>query len=289
MTKFILVLLLVLVARTQSFGYAGSLMYMEKMNVDEGSLNHIQESQPDTVPDEFQFPGQVKKVALFYGKGTWNIGRKQLKNFLYSQGRSYKVVYENEILNGSLNRGGYHTLVMPGGKSWIYNENLGAKGAQEILKFVNAGGNYIGICAGAFYATSYRQGPSPTPVLYGIGLLNGIAFDGTALKVQQFKSGMNNYPFLLAGFPKQFRILLLGGPALLYDANESKLKKIQVYSLFSQNMPSMVAFEFGKGRVFLSGPHLEVEEHQSIIGVRYKDPDSEWPILDHVFRNFFLR
>ncbi|OYZ10998.1 MAG: hypothetical protein B7Y39_19825 [Bdellovibrio sp. 28-41-41] len=287
MKKILLALITLILGSSISYGYAGSLMYMEYQNVMEGIYNDVKETTPDRLPDDVVFPGKPKQVALFYGKGTWGTGRSQLKNFLYSHGRSYKIIYEKDILSGSLNKGGYHTLIIPGGKSWIYNENLGAVGAQEILKFVNAGGNYIGICAGAFYATSHRQGPTSTPINYGIGLLNGIALDGTALKMAPFKTGMSDYKLALPNFKDSYRILLLGGPSLLYTEAEAKAKRIQVYSIFASNLPAMIAFEYGKGRVFLSGPHLEVEENQSIIGVKYRDPDSEWPIVEYVFTNHF--
>ncbi len=287
MKNVVITILALIVGSSISYGFAGSLMYMEYQNVTEGSFNDVKETVPDRLPDNVVFPGKPKQVALFYGKGTWGTGRNQLKNFLYSHGRSYKVIYEKDILNGSLNKGSFHTLIIPGGKSWIYNENLGATGAQEILKFVNAGGNYIGICAGAFYATSHRQGPTPTPVNYGIGLLTGIALDGTALKMAPFKTGMSDYKFFVPGFKDTYRTLLLGGPALLFTDAEAKAKRIQVYSVFTKDFPAMIAFEFGKGRVFLSGPHLEVEESQSIIGLKYRDPDSEWPIVEHVFATHF--
>lgn len=287
MKNVVITILALIVGSSISYGFAGSLMYMEYQNVTEGSFNDVKETVPDRLPDNVVLPGKPKQVALFYGKGTWGTGRNQLKNFLYSHGRSYKVIYEKDILNGSLNKGSFHTLIIPGGKSWIYNENLGATGAQEILKFVNAGGNYIGICAGAFYATSHRQGPTPTPVNYGIGLLTGIALDGTALKMAPFKTGMSDYKFFVPGFKDTYRTLLLGGPALLFTDAEAKAKRIQVYSVFTKDFPAMIAFEFGKGRVFLSGPHLEVEESQSIIGLKYRDPDSEWPIVEHVFATHF--
>ncbi len=261
--------------------------YMESQNLDESAFYNLQDNQPDRLPDEISFPGKPKKVALFYGKGTWFFGKRHLKNFLYSHGRSYKVIYEKDILNGSLNKENYDTLVMPGGKSWIYVENLGPKGADEILKFVNAGGNYLGICAGAYYATSHRQGPNPNPVPYGIGLLSGIAFDGSALKTAPFKGGILNFKFFLKDFNKSYKVLLLGGPAFLFSIEEMKAKNIQTFSEFSPKFPAMVAFNFGKGKVFLSGPHLEIEENQSILGLRYHDPDSEWPILEAMFANHF--
>lgn len=261
--------------------------YMEQAGLAEGAFNSIQDNQPDTLPDNFQVRGDTKKVALFYGKGTWFFGKRHLKNFLYSYQRSFRVITENDILSGALNSGEFHTLIMPGGKSWIYLDNLGPKGAVEIAKFVSSGGNYMGICAGAYYATSLRQGPAKTPTNYGIGLLNGIAYDGTALRTPPFRSGMMNFDVLIPGFPSTYRILLLGGPSFYYTEQEANLKKIKVLSLFAPQMPAMITFEFGKGHVFLSGPHGEVEENKSILRLRYNDPDSEWPIIDYVFKNYF--
>jgi glutamine amidotransferase-like uncharacterized protein len=123
-----------------------------------------------------------------------------------------------------------------------------------------------------------RTGP------YGIGLLQGTAYDGTALNRDPFIEGMMDFSVLLEGLRSVYRIVLLGGPSFLYSRDESRAKSIDVWARFPViDEPAMIAFQYGRGRVFLSGPHPEVEEGLVNWGPRYSDPESDWPILDRAF------
>jgi glutamine amidotransferase-like uncharacterized protein len=229
-------------------------------------------------PDRAIFGQPKKLIALYSGDGAWKLGLRHWKKFLKRYRFSYQTVSPNDILSGALTHDRFSAIVMPGGKSWIYLEDLGVEGGEKIRQFVEAGGGYFGICAGAFYATSFRQGGRATGS-YGIGLLDGIAFDGTALNVNPFKDGTSWYPFFLEGFQSQYKILLLGGPSFRYSEYEAQEKQIEVVSRFRViNEPSVIALKYGEGRVILSGPHPEVDERRTIWGWFFRtDPDSEWP------------
>lgn len=207
--------------------------------------------------------------------------------YLRERNISYRVLFEDDILGRELWRSAIEVLIVPGGESIIYLKELGAKGGEIIRKFVEAGGGYIGICAGAFYATSHREGGSATGP-YGIGLLQGTAYDGTALQTPPFIEGMMDFDFfpkgLLQGLETVFRSVLFGGPSFRFSGLEASAKKLKVVARF-QNFgePAMVLFQTGRGHVFLSGPHLEIEEERTDWGPEFYDPDSEWPILDRVF------
>jgi glutamine amidotransferase-like uncharacterized protein len=206
--------------------------------------------------------------------------------FFTEHGFNYESVTAADILAGALDSGRFNGLVMPGGQSWTYLKDLGETGATNIRRFIANGGGYMGMCAGAFYAVSNREGGYATGP-YGIGLLNGTAYDGTGLGTKPFIEGMMDFDilpgFLTQGFNSVYRIILLGGPSFHYDAPEAQSKHIEVLANFPQiNEPAMVVFDYGAGRVFLSGPHLEVEEDRTNWGADYADADSEWPILDRI-------
>jgi len=147
-------------------------------------------------PDRFDGPGDAAPIALYDGAGAWDVGVEHLKLYLRDRERTYRTLDAGDLLAGALERGGYSTLVMPGGESWTYLDHLGPEGAGLILSFVRGGGGYVGICAGAFYATSHRLGGMRTGP-YGIGLLDGTAFDGTALKREPFLEAGLDLPILL--------------------------------------------------------------------------------------------
>jgi glutamine amidotransferase-like uncharacterized protein len=239
----------------------------------------------DLLPDRSGGPAEV---GLYIGKGTWPAGKEHLKLYLQDRGFPYRTFTAKEVLSGELTSSGIKVVIFPGGASWEYLKELGEDGAKRVRAFVDAGGGYAGICAGAFYATSERLGGYATG-LYGIGLLEGTAHDGTALKVPAFVDGMMDFDILggaglLKGLPQTMRIVLLGGPSFRYSPKEEAAKGIEVLARFPKiDEPAMIAFRYGKGRVYLSGPHLEIEEPLTDWGADFDDPESDWPILDRVF------
>jgi hypothetical protein len=117
--------------------------------------------------------------------------------------------------------------------------------------------------------------------------LAGTAYDGTSLGTPPFKEGMLDFEVsgdsFMQGFAAHYRSVLLGGPSFHYSAEEARSKQIHVLLRFpGVDEPAMILFRYGQGRVFLSGPHLEVEEDRTDWGPDYQDPDSEWPIMDRV-------
>jgi hypothetical protein len=98
-----------------------------------------------------------KTVAFLWDESfLWGL---MAYNALKATGLPFELVRSDDIKNGKLKD--YRMLFVPGG--WASNKmkTLGEKGISEIKKFVNSGGNYLGFCGGAGFAT-----------LDGIGLLN---------------------------------------------------------------------------------------------------------------------
>jgi glutamine amidotransferase-like uncharacterized protein len=243
------------------------------------------------LPNEYQSRGGSHSlVGLYIGNGTWDTGREHLKMFLTEHKYSYRTFTAKEIMDGGLVTSGIKIILIPGGESSEYLKELGAAGAKLITEFVKTGGNYIGICAGAFYATSNREGGNVTGP-YGIGLLQGVAYDGTALKKEPFIEGMMDFDFfphfLMTGLQSRYRISMFGGPSFHYTAAETKTKNIRVVAEVQKiHEPTMITFDYEAGHVFLSGPHLEIEENRTNWGPTFADPDSEWPILVRVVDYF---
>lgn len=237
------------------------------------------------IADEFVARGAKsdKKVAVYLDNGVWDLGLAHFKLLLQSANYSYKVLSAKDIQSGQLTTDVYDMLLMPGGKSWIYLDDLGETGAKAIRDFVASGGGYLGTCAGAFYATSNRKDSRRNNTPYGIGLLEGTAYDGTALGTRPFVSGMMNIDYHMKEFKQDYRVLLLGGPAFIYTAEEARKKNIRVLANFEGfASPAMISLNYGQGRVVLVGPHGEIEEGQADAGRRWRDADSEWPILKRV-------
>lgn len=67
-----------------------------------------------------------------------------------------------DILGGRLDSG-VNLFVMPGGADRFYAEKLDGEGNRRIRDFVAAGGGYLGICAGAYYACAAVAWAKGTP------------------------------------------------------------------------------------------------------------------------------
>ena len=88
---------------------------------------------------------------------------------------------------------------------------------------------------------------------------------------------------IAAGSPKTLTALYYGGPA--FHTNEGA--EVDVVARFDVNgEPAVVAFEHGKGRVFLSSVHLEYDLTSAADGTEWPelergldDPESDWPLL----------
>jgi glutamine amidotransferase-like uncharacterized protein len=223
------------------------------------------------------------KVFLYEGKGTWDAGTENLEAFLTAQGFSYEAKQPKDLILGDLASDDPTLLIMPGGESWVYLEDLGEVGAHNIREYVRKGGSYLGICAGAFYATSHREGGHTTGP-YGIGLLDGTAFDGTSLEAPSYIEGVMEFLWelgnpLVKGLGKSVRMLLYGGPAFHYSPEEAERKNIEVVLRFSESKDTaMIRFQYGKGRVFLAAPHFEIKEEKG----EKPEHDFSWPFLRRV-------
>lgn len=242
--------------------------------------SQIQDVQP-------QLHGNLPtQIWLYEGPGTWDTGRKHLKLFFQQYGYTWQSLTPERIKNGSWKPEPTQLLLMPGGQSWTYLEDLSEQGAEEIKKFLSLGGSYLGICAGAFYATSNREGGKKTGP-YGIGLLDGVAYDGTALGTSPFKDGMLD--FWILSLQKVMRMVLFGGPSFRYSSQEEQEKQVQVLARFPTiQEPAIVRLDFGSGRVALSGPHLEIEENLEDWGPEFNDPESDWPLLNTLIQELLM-
>lgn len=92
----------------------------------------------------------VKPVAIYADVGTSEVGVASLLVAVEQHlGRKALPIKAQDILSGSLAE--YAALIVPGGADLPYCERLNGAGNRAIRQFVENGGLYVGICAGAYY------------------------------------------------------------------------------------------------------------------------------------------
>ena len=192
-----------------------------------------------------------------------------------------------EMINASSIKSGalwdYDILGLPPGNLPAYSVDLGTQGLNEIREFVNHGGSYFGIAGGAIFACD-RLNYGTTDDEYMLKLFNGTA-NGPILGIEDqsistFTVNTTNAEIDLTNIPSTMSTLFWGATFFTSDYMTNILP---VASASGISNPSIIAYQFGSGCVFLSGLHPEFEENSDRDGTDFfddlNDPDSEWPLM----------
>jgi glutamine amidotransferase-like uncharacterized protein len=93
------------------------------------------------------------RVAIFSDAGVTKAGIKQVEGCLpESEGFEVKPVNAAQIRDGALKD--FDVLIHGGGSASKQGEMLGEEGRDAVKQFINGGGGFIGICAGAYLASA---------------------------------------------------------------------------------------------------------------------------------------
>lgn len=165
-------------------------------------------------------------------------------------------------------------FIMPGGRSLPFYDKLGKKGNNNIKAFVAAGGCYVGICAGAYYAarnTIFAQRLSLELILPGelnffegaaIGPVfakNNFAYNteqGAQMVALAWES-KKEFATLFPGCVARSSVYFNGGCYFENADQHSNTKILAVYA--ENNKPAIIECRYGKGRAILSGVHPELK------------------------------
>jgi glutamine amidotransferase-like uncharacterized protein len=213
------------------------------------------------------------RVAIYDGGGTLESSKIAIDNMFAWMRARIGHVNASQIREGAL--ADYDILVMPAGGG--FGEHLQTEGMDAICQFVENGGSYFGICGGAAFATDT-----------GLRLYNGTyhpAIDGYGEFLMEMNVNRSSTGPDLSEEPESYSIFYWNSG---YFSTESMSGIIPVVTYPDNDLPCMIVFKYGEGRVFLSSPHPEYEEGSDRDGVTYfdalGDPDSEWGLLLKICR-----
>ncbi|OBZ85787.1 Biotin--protein ligase [Choanephora cucurbitarum] len=165
-------------------------------------------------------------------------------------------------------------LVMPGGRDLPYCQALDGRPNQAIKAFVENGGRYLGICAGAYYASEsieFEKGNpqmeiiAPRPLGFYPGLCRGTAYPGFSYSSER---GARLVPVSLnkeAFESSQYTIsedvwMYYNGGGYFVDADQYS-DQVTVLCGYKEldNAASIVHCRVGKGHALLISTHPEYE------------------------------
>jgi len=220
---------------------------------------------------------QVNVAIYDHSDGSAN-GPKYLVRILTEEaGFATRRVRPEEIRDGVLNE--VDVLIMPGGSGSGQAERLGETGRDAIRGFVDQGGGYVGICAGAYLASEHYS--------WSLGLLNARVWDrahwarGTGDVTLHLEPNGQQ----LLGHPSDRVQVFYGQGPLLVPGNSPQLPAYEVLAVYKSEIArngapaaamtdthAIVRSVFGKGRVICFSPHPEKSagpNHLMAAGVRW--------------------
>ena len=165
---------------------------------------------------------------------------------------------QNDILNG------IKLLIMPGGADLYFCEKLNGACNTKIRDFVAAGGSYLGLCAGAYYACASLN--------WNHGEIDGARelalYEGHATgPIHDFIEDTDNIydtswinAALITTKTESFMALYNGGP-IFTEPTDKNATVIARYHDLNGAPPAIISGVYGKGRYTLSSPHIEKFGH----------------------------
>lgn len=157
----------------------------------------------------------------------------------------------------------FRLLYVNGGNSTTHGQSLGDKGLENMRRFVNGGGSYLGICAGAFMASNGYDGKSDYPYYLSLwpGMMKhtrlydsrfGVFIENDSALLQYDDFGGDYYVDSVYHSSGGYPVDMPSGTEVLARYDYQKRKDIH-------NKPSMWAYKasIDIGRIVLSGSHPE--------------------------------
>ncbi len=192
---------------------------------------------------------QAQVAVVFAGAGTCDGCAAAVAQLLRQQQYQVRLVDEHQLDAAVLKDA--ELYVQPGGSDDIMDtlNVLSASQIQRIRDFVKRGGNYLGICAGAYLAGQYADQAEGSKAFALVELP----------EIDQEITGDNSaqlIPLRLPGEATARHVYYQAGPH--FGTTLPGHGKALAYYAGSRHIAARIS-DYGKGRVGLIGPHYEAD------------------------------
>jgi glutamine amidotransferase-like uncharacterized protein len=178
----------------------------------------------------------------------------------------------------------------PGGSAGPYVLDITSKGKEKIRSMIRAGSGYIGTCAGGMFAAEIQIWKGTRYTYGNLNIFTGNAigpipeiYDDPGIGMCQVN--LHKPHPITDSHPDSMWIMYYTGPFFVPESAVN-IDTIGTYEITGRL--ALAAFEYGKGRVFLTGPHPEWEEDDDRDSVsyfdNYDDHGSDWPLMQSATR-----
>ena len=218
-------------------------------------------------------------VGLYDAEGVGGSGCENIERVVDATTLGHRIlaVCPEDIRDGGLR--GLAAVVFPGGSGGGIAKALQPTGVAAVREFVDGGGGYVGICAGAYLAgaglktyAALLPWQHTQPWAKGSATLELALTDaGKQVLGKEFasiKTRYNNGPVYPDVLSQSKRAGARSKPIVLAEfASAAKDKKGVVHEAMV-GTPAIVADTFGKGRVMVISPHPESHRELEVLVAR---------------------
>lgn len=153
-------------------------------------------------------------------------------------------------------------IVFPGGRDCFYHADLDGEGTDKIRSFVENGGAYLGICAGAYFACEeieFEKGGNlevcgKRSLMFYPGLALGPAYGNNKYRYDNLHGIEAAH---LSWNDDRFHAYYNGGCTFIDADKYSSVKVLSSYLELESEPPAVILCHVGKGKAMLTGVHLE--------------------------------
>ncbi len=193
-------------------------------------------------------------VGVYADAGVWHLGARSIVEALESTNVGCRILDRSCLTEEQL--APFEAIVMPGGWSVFQKATAGNAGLDAIRIFVEKGGTYLGVCAGAYLAAKdvrWQGGTYPYPLVLFDGIAEGSLPDIAAwpkagsVRVQVTAAGCRRGISLAGEHGFHYK----GGPRFVGGT------QVEVLARYPDESAAIIARPFGKGEVVLTGVHFE--------------------------------
>jgi hypothetical protein len=222
------------------------------------------DAAPANPPNLFSPPAKVRplKIAIYDGPGSGKKGIVAVTQRAQQlPGATVTPLKPEEV--GTRNLAEFDIIMFSGGSGSAQAKAIGDAGRKNVRQFIEGGGGYLGICAGAYLACAGFD--------WGLGILNAKTVSNkwmrgrAMMQIQLTDEGRA----LFGNVENKFTIRYANGP-IIKPLDRTDLPPYRTAALFRtevaangtpvgvmMNSPAAVFATFGKGRVLTISPHSE--------------------------------
>lgn len=232
-----------------------------------------------------------------------------LKKAISGQQATVRTTTSEELVSSKW-RENCRLLVLPGGRDLPYCKELNGAGNEQISAYIQEGGSYLGICAGAYFASAYVEFARGDPKMAVVGprelALFPVTARGPVFPAFSYKTNSGAHAAganltaagasTLGGTEGENATLFYnGGCGFIYreGAGSTSYEALMTYTGHSEpespqpspyaNTAAIIGGRVGKGQAILTGLHFEAST--DLLKKYYEGDEYVTPLLPTLEQN----